>query len=85
MRHLPFDEAQRQRALALARDARPGNEEVAATAAAIAYAIVHVDHVPLSLAEVAAPFRVGVGELRGVFAELSAKLDLLRFVQMAAK
>lgn len=85
MRHLPFDESQRQRALAMARDARPAQDGVAATAAAIAYAIVYVDHVPLSQAEVAAPFRVGLTELRGVFAELSAKLDLLRFVQMAAK
>lgn len=47
-------------------------------AAAIAYAIVYVDHVPLSQAEVAAPFRVAVGRLRGRFSELRAKLDLIR-------
>jgi len=52
--------------------------DVAATAAAIAYAIVYIDHVPLSPAEVAAPFRVGVAELRGRFAELRAKLDIIR-------
>ena len=45
-------------------------------AAAIAYAIVYVDHVPLTQAEVAAPFRVSVARLRGRFAELRAKLDL---------
>jgi tetratricopeptide (TPR) repeat protein len=88
--HLPLDEKQRQRALALARDAlidqpsqprvrvteRP-REDVVGLAAAVAYAIVYVDHVPLSQAEVAAPFRVGVARLRGRFAELRAKLDII--------
>lgn len=78
LRHLPLDEGQRERAKALARDAGAGREDVAAVAAAVAYAIVYVDHVPLSQAEVAAPFRVGVNELRGVFAELRAKLDIIR-------
>lgn len=50
----------------------------AGIAAAVAYAIVYVDQVPLSQAEVAAPFRVAVAELRGRFAELRAKLDLIR-------
>jgi Flp pilus assembly protein TadD len=77
MKHLPFDADQRERALALARD-YGSPEDVAAAAAAIAYAIVYIDHVPLSQAEVAAPFRVGVNELRGVFAEIRAKLDIIR-------
>ena len=86
--HLPLDDDQRKRAMALARDAvdRPSSRDVAAAArredlaglaAAVAYAIVYVDHVPLSQAEVAAPFRVAVGRLRGRFAELRAKLDLI--------
>jgi Flp pilus assembly protein TadD len=89
MSHLPLDDQQRERALAMARDAleRPSSRDVSAAAkredmaglaAAVAYAIVYVDHVPLSQAEVAAPFRVGVGRLRGRFAELRAKLDLIR-------
>jgi tetratricopeptide (TPR) repeat protein len=80
--HLPLDPRQRERALALARDAGgPGidrKDGVAELAAAVAYAIVFVDHVPLSQAEVAAPFRVGVADLRGRFAELRAKLDIIR-------
>jgi Flp pilus assembly protein TadD len=52
-------------------------EDVAGLAAAVAYAIVYVDHVPLSQAEVAAPFRVAVGRLRGHFAELRAELDII--------
>lgn len=56
---------------------RRSSEDVAGLAAAVAYAIVYVDHVPLSQAEVAAPFRVAVGRLRGRFAELRAKLDLI--------
>lgn len=79
--HLPLDPRQRERALALARDALPPEAaagEVAGLAAAVAYAIVYVDHLPLSQAEVAAPFRVAVARLRGRFAELRAKLDLIR-------
>ena len=89
--NLPLDARQRQRAMTLARDAvTPAAEsgqsltrsrrdpDVAATAAAVAYAIVYIDHLPLSPAEVAAPFRVGVAELRGRFAELRAKLDIIR-------
>lgn len=56
---------------------RSGPNDVAGLAAAVAYAIVYVDHVPLSHAEVAAPFRVAVGRLRGRFAELRAKLDII--------
>lgn len=56
---------------------RRSSDDVAGLAAAVAYAIVYVDHVPLSQAEVAAPFRVAVGRLRGRFAELRAKLDLI--------
>jgi tetratricopeptide (TPR) repeat protein len=87
---LPLDAKQRARAKALARDAaayfsRPsgaraaagGRAGVDAVAAAIAYAIVYVDHVPLTQAEVASCFRVGVASLRGRFGELRSHLDLL--------
>ena len=88
---LPLDTKQRARAKALGRDAveyfsRPagprgapaaGRGAVDAIAAAIAYAIVYVDHVPLTQAEVAACFRVGVASLRGRFGELRSHLDLL--------
>jgi len=69
---------------ALARAAEGGGRlpkrkaaDVAGLAAAVAYAIVYVDHLPLSHAEVAAPFRVAVARLRGRFAELRAKLDII--------
>lgn len=90
--HLPLDPQQRERALALARDALPPQmsgqvsrppsgsrrtDDVAGLAAAVAYAIVYIDHLPLSHAEVAAPFRVAVARLRGRFAELRAQLDLI--------
>ena len=86
---LPLDARQRARAKSLGRDAaayfaRPGTRTAAAArgapgaiAAAIAYAIVYVDHVPLTQAEVAACFRVTVASLRGRFGELRAHLDLL--------
>ena len=83
---LPLDAKQRARAKALARDAlgyftRPTGSRagaaVQAVAAAIAYAIVYVDHVPLTQAEVAACFRVSVASLRGRFGELRSHLDLL--------
>jgi tetratricopeptide (TPR) repeat protein len=83
--NLPLDAKQRARAKALARDAlsyfaRPtgarGGAAVQAVAAAVAYAIVYVDHVPLTQAEVASCFRVGVASLRGRFSELRAHLDL---------
>jgi tetratricopeptide (TPR) repeat protein len=82
---LPLDGKQRARAKALARDAmtyfmRPagtrGAAAVHAVAAAVAYAIVYVDHVPLTQAEVASCFRVSVASLRGRFGELRAHLDL---------
>jgi tetratricopeptide (TPR) repeat protein len=83
---LPLDAKQRARAKALARDAlsyfsRPtgarGAAAVQAVAAAVAYAIVYVDHVPLTQAEVASCFRVSVASLRGRFGELRGHLDLL--------
>lgn len=88
---LPLDARQRARAKALARDAagyftpasgsrgagRTHRVAVDAIAAAVAYAIVYVDHVPLTQAEVAACFRVGVASLRGRFGELRAHLDLM--------
>jgi tetratricopeptide (TPR) repeat protein len=82
---LPLDAKQRARAKSLARDAlsyfsRPtgarGAAAVQAVAAAVAYAIVFVDHVPLTQAEVAASFRVSAASLRGRFNELRAHLDL---------
>jgi hypothetical protein len=85
---LPLDAKQRARAKALARDAmayfslsaKPtstrGGGAVQAVAAAIAYAIVFVDHVPLTQSDVAACFRVSVASLRGRFGELRAHLDL---------
>jgi Flp pilus assembly protein TadD len=60
------------------KDVRSSDSDIAGLAAAVAYAIVYIDHVPLSQAEVAAPFRVGVAHLRGRFAELRAKLDIIR-------
>jgi hypothetical protein len=88
---LPLDTRQRARAKALARDAveyfsRPTGAHgaapsargaIGAIAAAIAYAIVYVDHVPLTQADVAACFRVSVASLRGRFGELRSHLDLL--------
>jgi hypothetical protein len=76
---LPLDAKQRARARALARDAatRFQRGPVESIAAAIAYAIVFVDHIPLTQADVAACFRVGVASLRGRFGELRAHLDLL--------
>ncbi len=87
---LPLDAKQRARAKALARDAisrfsrpaaRPagarGTAATGAIAAAVAYAIVYVDHVPLTQAEVASCFRVSVASLRARFGELRAHLDLL--------
>ena len=62
---------------ALDGSANDENRDVAGLAAAVAYAIVYVDHVPLSQAEVAAPFRVAVARLRGRFAELRAQLDII--------
>jgi tetratricopeptide (TPR) repeat protein len=82
---LPLDTKQRARAKSLARDvmgvfSRPtggrSTGAVHAVAAAIAYAIVYVDHVPLTQADVAACFRVSVASLRGRFGELRAQLDL---------
>jgi hypothetical protein len=86
---LPLDAKQRTRAKSLARDAmgyfarhgsrgsRPvSTSSLPGIAAAIAYAIVYVDHVPLTQAEVAACFRVSVASLRGRFSELRAHLDL---------
>lgn len=82
--HLPLDRKQRVRARGLARDViaqtdpelfRLGTKSLAA---AVAYAVVRADSVPLSFAEVAAPFRISVGELRGAFATLKAGLDLSR-------
>jgi hypothetical protein len=82
--HLPLTPDQRDRALDLALDAARARfsashaGSVDTIAAAIAYAIVFVDEVPLTHAEVAAPFRVRVAEMRGCFAELRAELSIVR-------
>jgi tetratricopeptide (TPR) repeat protein len=83
MASLPFDARQRARAKELARDAlvhfsatRSRAQTAESLAAAVAYAIVYVDHVPLTQAEVAGCFRVRVASLRGRFGELRAHLDL---------
>ena len=82
LRHLPLSAKQVARAKVLAKDARActrlAAHPVAAVAAAIAYAVVFVDQVPLSAAEVAAPFRVGATRLRAAFEVLRAELDLTR-------
>lgn len=81
---LPFSAEQRSRARELARDAAeqaklsPAHLRSDSLAAAVAYAIVYIDEVPLTHAEVAAPFRVRVAQLRGCFAELRAELSLVR-------
>ncbi len=82
--HLPFSPKQLARARALAKDvrARVGSQlvqlEPAALAAAIAYAIIYVDQVPLSAGEVAAPFRVSATRVRAAFEVLRTELDLIR-------
>lgn len=78
---LPLNVRQRARARMLARDVvrRFPASELAATsivAAAIAYAILYVDLLPLSQAEVAASFRVSVSSLRARFGELRTELAL---------
>jgi hypothetical protein len=82
LERLPLDDKQRARAKELARATGSEAEAVEAAigarsvAAAIAYAVVFVDRVPLSTAEVAATFRVSPAALRGRFGELRARLDL---------
>jgi tetratricopeptide (TPR) repeat protein len=79
---LPVAPTQRSRAAALARDAGrcwPATQaltDLPSLAAAIAYAIVYVDHVPLTQAEVAACFRVSASALRARFKDLRLRLDL---------
>jgi tetratricopeptide (TPR) repeat protein len=78
---LPLDAKQRTRARELARDVMPHltlrrGASLSALAAAIAYAIVYVDHVPLTQAEVAACYRARVASVRGRFAEVRGHLDL---------
>jgi hypothetical protein len=90
LERLPLDDKQRARARELAQ-ATEGGTQVAegstttagaatsgarSVAAAIAYAVVFVDRVPLTPAEVAATFRVSPAALRGRFGELRARLDL---------
>ncbi len=82
LERLPLDDKQRARAKELARTTDGGTQVAEAAvgarsvAAAIAYAVVFVDRVPLSPAEVAATFRVSPAALRGRFGELRARLDL---------
>jgi hypothetical protein len=82
---LPVGASQRGRAVALARDAarcwptardETDVADLQSLAAAIAYAIVYVDHVPLTQAEVAGCFRVSASLLRARFKDLRLRLDL---------
>jgi len=79
---LPLGANQRGRAVTLARDVArcaPAVQDVAdlqTLAAAIAYAIVYIDHVPLTQAEVAGCFRVNASLLRARFKDLRLRLDL---------
>ncbi len=79
MRRLPLDGRQRSRARLLARDVaiewpRAIGPEPRGLAAAVAYAIVDQSGVPLSLAEVAACYRVGTRAVRGHYASLRTRL-----------
>jgi len=81
LENLPLDARQRARALVIAREpaVRKMAEEgptVQGLAAAVAYTIVYLDHVPLTQAEVAASFRVSGASLRGRFSALRAALHL---------
>jgi tetratricopeptide (TPR) repeat protein len=83
MARLPLDEAQRARAQAMAVEAvtarLPADESQARVlAAAVAYAVIHDESVPLSPTEVASTFRVSVASLRGRFTSLRARLSLER-------
>jgi len=82
LENLPLDPRQRARALVLAREplVRKMAEEgqsVQGLAAALAYTIVYLDHVPLTQAEVAASFRVSAASLRGRFGALRTALHLV--------
>jgi hypothetical protein len=59
-----------------APEAKAAASGARSVAAAIAYAVVFVDRIPLTPAEVAATFRVSPAALRGRFGELRARLDL---------
>ncbi len=81
LENLPLDTRQRARARTLARDPvsrtlADDGHSVESLAAAIAYAIVYIDHVPLTQAEVAASFRVSGASLRGRFSALRTQLHL---------
>jgi tetratricopeptide (TPR) repeat protein len=83
MARLPLDDAQRLRAQAMAIEAIsarvPADETQARViAAAVAYAVVRDESVPLSPTEVASTFRVSVASLRGRFASLRTRLSLTR-------
>jgi Tfp pilus assembly protein PilF len=79
---LPLDAKQRARARTIAREPamvallHDEAPTLASAAAAVAYTVVYVDHVPLTQAEVAACFRVSAPALRGVFKALRVFLDL---------
>jgi len=83
LRKLPLDSNQRDRARALVRDPQVGGALLSdrrvtqSVAAAIAYAIVFLDDVPLTQAEVASCFRVSVPALRGQWKALRARTPLL--------
>lgn len=57
-------------------DPKPDLKSIQSLAAAIAYAIVFIDDVPLTQGEVAASFRVSSASLRGRFSALRSQLQL---------
>lgn len=80
---LPLGEPQRARALAMAQEAIatriPADDaQMRVLAAAIAYAVVWEEDVPLSATEVASTFRVSAASLRGRFASLRTRLSIAR-------
>jgi hypothetical protein len=76
--HLPFDAGQRARARAFSREivtlALLNGSKPDVLAAAVAYAIVAHDDIPLTQAEVAATFRVPVSALRARYHQLRTAL-----------
>lgn len=80
---LPLAERQRQRALAMAQEAIAsripiGEAQLRVLAAAVAYAVIYEEDMPLSATEVASTFRVSAASLRGRFASLRTRLSIAR-------
>ena len=86
LRRLPLTDAQRERAAALAHEVFHGRTSHGALAAfsdderaaIVAYALVYVDEMPLSCAEVASTFRIPTSRVRGGFTKLRTQVRLIR-------